>query len=382
MTLEFDYLTRLAREYLRREKATVAPPDGLDWSRFLQLCGESRVAGTVLPRIDRDGLDPSIVGRIDAAQQQAFEATILRLLHLERILPLLDDAGCRPVVLKGGVLATHYYRRPEHRFLADLDLLVERDLVETTCRILAGQGLSLTATEAAPEYYRDHHFHWIMGNGRGFVVEVHWALTLPGSIYHFDLDLLRSRLRSKELNRATMTVPAPPDLLLHVVAQCNAGGYGELRWLLDAALILREIDDPAALIRQAREQNQDAALWLLLQQVQQWTGVSIGEDFVAELAPGRRTARILASVAGDMVSRSREFRERGEMHQLLHWLCCPTSALRRRESWRFLRPGPEYWLEQGYTSRKRPSLATRLRAGLGRWKTALYLARIAADRMR
>ena len=373
MALEFEYLATLTRDYIPADRPASRPPADLDWFRFIQLCLDNRVAGTLLPLVPREGLPREIIEKLDEAQRLMTEATILRLLFLERILPELEKAGCRPIVLKGGVLAT-LYKLPQQRFLADLDILVEPDQLERTCSALQGLGLQFTHTKADPRYYQDHHFHWIMDNGAGFIVEVHWALTMPHSIYCFDLAGLHARAHTLPLNKTTMRVPAPVDLLLHVVTQCTGGGFGEMRLVIDAALLYPTVEGPDALIRQALDQNQGTALWLLLAQVASFTGTPISRDLLDRLAPGKNTARLLVNLANRMLGGRGEFRHRGEIPHLLHWLCAPTNSLRRRELRRFLFPGEEYWLEIGFPPQAFPGPLFRLTTRLSRLKTLLYLA--------
>lgn len=374
MSLEFDYLAALTRDYFREGEEPTGPAPSLDWARFLQICSDHHVGGTLLPLVPRGGLSTEVLRQMEESQRRSTESTILRLLFLERILPELANAGCSPIVLKGGVLATDYYRQPEQRYLADLDLLVTDDQVEPTCKALWKLGLRFTETAAHPSYYRDHHFHWIMGNAAGFVVEVHWALTLPESIYSFDLARLRARSRTLPLNNSEMTVPGPADLLLHVVAQCTAGGFGELRRIIDSALIFPKVENLPELAEQAREQNQPTALWLMLLQTQRWTGLKVPEEFLNDLCPGKTTARMLERLAEKMVRHDANFRHRGEFHNLLHWLCAPTPALRKRELRRFLSPDSAHWLELGYAEESPPGLPRRLAARLSRLSTACYLA--------
>ncbi len=374
MLQEFEYIADLTRNYFQPEPQRLAPPAHLDWKRFLQLCFEHRITGTVLPYIERSGLDAEMANQLDVIEGQAGRETMVRLLFLEKVLATLATADCHPIVLKGGPLATDYYRRTEHRFLADLDLLVEPDEVETACHTLASLGLKLSSTRADPGYYRDHHFHWILSNDNGFVVEVHWGLTLPESIYSFDLEGLKHRSVDTVLNSTRMRAPSPEDLLLHIVGQCTGGGFGEMRRVIDAALLYPAIQDPQALVEQARNQNQGHALWALLTLVEDWTGVQVPSAVMDRLRPPTRTARLLHNLTGRVFFGRDHFLHRGEIQHLLHWLCAPSAELRRRELRKYLSPGKSYWLEVGYAEDAGPSLAVRLVNRISRMKAVAYLA--------
>ena len=374
MAREFEYLATLTREYFLNGRSASRPPVELDWFRFIQLNLEQRVAGTLLPLIPRDDLDEITKKHLDETERMVGEESILRLLFLERIVPELEAAGCRPVILKGGALATHYYDRPEQRYLADLDILVERENVDRSCTVLKELGLHFTKTLADPKYYEDYHFHWIMDNGTGLVVEVHWDLTEPDSIYRFDTAGLIERSRTFPLNKTTMRIPSTIDLLLHIVTQCTAGGFGEMRRVIDAALLWQAVKSQDTLIKQAVAQNQGAALWLLLNQVVRWTDVLVPEDFLDRLSPGKHTARLLSGLAQRMVRGKSEFRHRGEIPFLLNWLCAPSPRLRRQEMLRYLSPGDGHWLESGFSREALPGFSVRIMARLSRVIMVLYLA--------
>lgn len=377
LNLELDYLTSLIRGYHRPGDAALPAPDGLDWERFLHLCFQHRVTGAVLPRIDRASAGAQMAEQLDGLQGQAGRETTMRLLFLESVLARLETIDCRPLVLKGAPLAVGYYHDPGERYMADLDLLVPRDRIEATCEALAGMGLTRARTQADPQYYRDHHFHWILSNQHGFVVEVHWSLTLPESIYRVDLAGIQERAREVALGGHMMRIPSPADLLLHIVGQCTAGGFGELRRAMDTALLLPRIPDRDELIRLARAQNQATALWALLRLTRRYTGVETDRDLLRELEPSPRTARLLDGLTDEMVFGRGPRAHRAEVQELLHWLCVPSQHLRRRELGRYLAPGPGYWLGIGYSARRGPSVARRLLHRASRLKSLIYLAFVA-----
>lgn len=377
MAHEFEYLTALTKNYVLAEHSVSEPPEGLDWSVFKELCRFHKVTGTLLPTIPRSNLSPEVCADLAKVQATTAQHTVLNLMFLERILPQLEGAGCQPIVLKGGVLATHYYQEAEHRFLADLDILVPSDQVDNACDVLIAMGLDFADTVANPEYYRNHHFHWIMSNDAGFVVEVHWDLTVPDSAFRFDLVEVRDRSYAVSLGMTSMRVLEPIDHLLHIVTQCIEGGFCELRRIIDAALLFGAVDNTVELARRAQARNQGTALWLLLNQVESWTGVRIPTTLIEELAPGTTICRLLQCLADKMLRGKDEIRHHSEIHHLLEWSCLPSLILRWEAIWSFLSPGKEYWLEQGYSPQKIPGTAKVMKLRLSRASTLFYLFRTA-----
>lgn len=288
MATEHAYLRDLMGAYVRGDRALLAAPSGLDWERFTRLLVDHKIAGTLLPLVDRDGLDPKLDQWLGSIRKSFARSTILRLLHLESVLATLRGAGCRPIVLKGGVLATDYYARAEDRYLNDLDILVDRSDVETACFAMGELGLDFVDTKAQRLYYEKYHFHWIMGDVQGNVVEIHWDLNLVESMYHFDLEGLRRRAVTVDLNGTEMVTPEPADMLLHIVTQSVEGGFHELRHLIDAALILPRVGAPEALVRRAREQNMQIALWALMHRLSRWIDVPIPAALLEGIEPAAR----------------------------------------------------------------------------------------------
>lgn len=347
MGTEHTYLADLIRAYLEGDgRPRPAPPD-LDWQRFSRLLVEHKLAGTLLPLVAREGLDPKLEAWLDSMHQSFTRSTILRLMHLEKVLKSLRDAGCHPVVLKGAVLATDYYRLPEERYLNDLDILVDRGEVEVACLAMSELGLEFVDTRAKRLYYEKYHFHWILGDETGNIVEIHWDLNLVDSLYRFDLEGLRGRAVPFDLNGIGMRTPEPGDLLLHIVTQSVEGGFFELRHIVDAALILPRIEDSRELARRARRQNMDVALWALMHRLSRWTDVRIPPALAGEIAPRGRSAKLLRRVLDGELLLRRHVLTGHDLNQHFNWLCAPTTRLRWCALRHLLFPGEAHWLEHG-----------------------------------
>lgn len=374
MGAEQKYLRDLIEAYLQSPKRPLAAPPELDWKLFAEMLIDHKLAGTLPPLVDREGLDPKLNAWLESVYDSFAKSTVLRLLHLERVLAALTEAGCRPIVLKGGVLATTYYERPQDRYLNDLDVLVDRPEVEAACFAMGELGLDFVDTQAMRLYYEKYHFHWIMGDKKGNVVEIHWDLNLVESIYRFDLEGLRSRAMLVDLNGTEMKVPEPVDMLLHIVTQSIEGGFHELRHLVDAALILPRIDQPELLVRRARQQNMQVALWALLYRLSCWTDVAIPPELLGAIEPRGLAAGLLKRILDDERCARRPSRKGHPLNQHFNWLCAPTSRLRWKMLWRFLFPGESHWLEHGVSPSHHAHGWSPLKLWLVRFRSLLKLA--------
>ena len=378
MIPESRYLQQLARAFVEGEDcdSDLAPAadDFLSWDKRLQLLLDHNVFGSLVPLISGRDFSDVQRTRLRESLDDFSRRNTLMLLELERILLRLEAAGCAPVVLKGAALASTVYESPGQRYFIDLDILVPRERIETACDVLLGGGYRLSHGPGEQAHYAAHHFHWILLNARGHCVEIHWALTLPDSIFDFDLDGLRERARTAPLGRGAMRVPSAQDQILHAVLQCIADGFSDLRRILDTALLLRRIDDPAALIDQARAQNMSCGLWILLKLTRDLTGVGIPGEALDRIAPGAGKRRVLEKMNLAEICLQRQAIETPWMIFLLHALSVPTPRLLMRELYRHVFPEEGALLEMGFAADRMPGWWRRKVVSFGRLRS---LARIA-----
>ena len=230
-----------------------------------------------LPAADRE--------RFRRALGFARQRTTLLLLELELILPAFADAGCRPVALKGAGLALGNYLRPEDRWFIDLDLLVTREELPQAYNALERVGYRFHDTARSSRYYEEHHFHRILRNAQGIFLEVHWPATLPASVYTFDLEALRRDAVERPLVRTTVRTPSARDQILHGVLQSIAGGYSDLRRILDLQLLDAALGDRMQLAAYATHHNLATGLWLQYRLREELMDVAMPREIVDRCAP-------------------------------------------------------------------------------------------------
>jgi hypothetical protein len=298
--------------------------------------------------------------------------TTVMLLALEKIQPALEVAGCRPLVLKGGALALDVYPVPEQRWFLDLDLLVPPPQRDTALATLAEMGYRGDERRHDPRYYDAHHFHRILSNPQGVVVELHWAVTLARSMYRYDLEAMRSGAATVALGKTTARIPTSVDLILLTALQNVAGGFEDLRRVLDAALLERRLSaaDREVLVARARASNLATALWLQYRLLGEITGLQAPATVMNELQPNAAIRRCLDRVP---VARLCVNGHRGAptaYPYLLHCLCAPTVRLRIREMTRYVVLGPDLLQEAAVLRGESPSFVRRVILTLQRLKAA------------
>lgn len=229
------------------------PADHLDWlvdgeafARLMARAVPHGVAGLVLSGLarlhDDGGLVPEVAREVHQALALVRRQATFWAMEQDRILAALGREGLEPVVLKGGALRHVAYARPVERTMGDLDLLVPAHEVESVLEALAALGYASPYPDAAPEGFREHHYHERVAL-RGFEIEVHWGLTRPGADLRLDADLvLRRARRVQPQGAAPLRVPSPEDNLLHAISQSEQGAVHKLSRMVDLDRIVASSD--------------------------------------------------------------------------------------------------------------------------------------------
>lgn len=365
-----ETLRQLVRAWAGVTPAPAEPPaDPAAVWRLLWAHHAEAALGPLLPAAAR-------ISRTDESVTTARERTLQLLLELERVAPALEAAGCRPVVLKGAALALAYYEDPAQRWFVDLDILVPRDRVGCACDALAELGYRPLETAVPVDLYDEFHLHRILEGPGGVVVEVHWALTLPGSVYSYDTEGVRERSRELALGGGACRVASPEDQVLHAVYQHVADGFVDLRRVLDLALLAGELDEAGwrRVATLAVTGRMERALTLWLDVAGRILGRPVKDDLWIKSPVGPRTWRAATNlgVAEGLLDR-RATCTRGYV-AFLHLLLVPGRWRRWRELWRDLVPDDERIVGTGAVPGRWEMLPRRLRAGLGNGRA---LARVA-----
>jgi hypothetical protein len=366
LTPEVEYIGDLARAWARGVTGTVPPLAELDGDRFLRLLAGQPAMQTVARFVDRSVLPGAEVSRFDRAVEISRRRTTIMLLELERVLAALAEVGCQPVVLKGASLALTAYEAPEDRWFVDLDLLVPPEEQATVYDVLDRLGYRFSEPRHAVKYYQKYHFHRILTSNQGICIEVHWAVTLPRSIYRFDLDALRARAGKHPLGKLSLRAPHAVDQILHGVLQSIPSGYADLRRLLDLHRLdaLIDDDDRHELCRQAADCRLRTGLWLQYRLRETVLGFEIPAVVERKCRPSPTLRRIFEGLdltAGCLAHGTSRF---DGFTELVHLLCTPPRQ-RARALGRFALPSEEMYLHAGLELGHLPSAIDML----------LYLAR-------
>jgi hypothetical protein len=374
------YLVDLATAWANRAAGPVALPAGFAPAAHGPALRAALVAHNVEVALGAL-LPPSLVDETFTDQCATSRArTMSLLLEAERILPLVGRHAERPVLLKGAALALRTYPEPAQRWFLDLDLLVPRSAVGPVCQELERAGYRPLPGGRDPRFYEKYHLHRILLGPAGACVEVHWDLTLPGSVYHLSATGVTARARPDQLGRQPVWRPCAVDQVLHATYQNIADGWLDLRRVLDLALLVPALGpaERTMLVDLARHTGLERALALSLHLVKFMAGV--GGDLADELAPrlgpaAWRLARGLDVAGGCLDRRGRSVEG---YTSLLHLLSTPRGAQRWRELGRFLWVGEERLLDMGHRATALPGLGGRTRIGAHQLVAAARMGALAS----
>jgi hypothetical protein len=374
---EQQYLITLARAWVEGATGPVVPPMNPDPAAMRAALLAHNVDATLGPLLPANLRTTTFDDQMAASRIRTTDL----LLECERILPLVRRHVERPLLLKGGALALRTYPDPGQRWFLDLDLLVPRSAVAAVCHELEQAGYRPLPNGRDPRFYEKYHLHRILLGPSGACVEVHWDLTLPGSVYLLSAAGVTARARPHRLGRMSLWHPSPVDQILHAVYQNIADGYLDLRRVLDLALLVPALSpaESVMLVDLAERAGLERSLALSLHVMKSVTGVE--SEWMAPLdyafgSAAWRMVRGLDVVGGCLDRRARAVEG---YTALLHLLTTPRGGLRLRETARLLWVGEERLLDMGHRAGALPGLWGRTRVGLHQ---ALLLVRMTGLAMR
>lgn len=190
------------------------------------------------PRDVRDALD---------RRRRASAVATLRLgKQLFSLLVGLQEGGIHAISLKGPALSAQVYGDPLMRHPGDIDLLVDRPVLERAITILEAVQYRETQTHLhpltrkriqrqGPEVEMIHDF--------GAPVEIHWALAPASVSFQPDLAQMRSRAIDVALWGRSVPVLAPEDLLLYLCLHGAKHHWWRLILFCDLAALVRGCPD-------------------------------------------------------------------------------------------------------------------------------------------
>jgi hypothetical protein len=159
-------------------------------------------------------------------------------------LCVLHGAEVEVLALKGLPLALEHYAHPSLRPMTDVDVLVQRSAARRALDALREAGWSPSSRVPGDVLARLPEVTCRSPDGLG-LLDLHWRLVpWVDRDGHGDDPALWAAARRLEVRGAAALVPAPHDLLLHVLLHAYRSGWAEVpRFAADTIILTRRAAD-------------------------------------------------------------------------------------------------------------------------------------------
>jgi hypothetical protein len=236
------------------EAEAVSLPEPLPWASIVRLAQKNATT----PLLYEAALSQALPVPQEQMEvlRQAYYATAAmnaRLLgELERVLEHLSVSGVPAIVLKGAALAETVYDSAALRPMADLDILVPRDGVIETARLLEPLGYRARPGPPGHSFEYETRYSGEISLDRtapagGVMLDVHWHLLPHQWLHHatrLDVEALWRSAEPLTLGTVSALQLGPEDSLIHLCLHAGYGqGYAYLLNLLDIDCLVRAHSD-------------------------------------------------------------------------------------------------------------------------------------------
>lgn len=228
----------ILRAYVHDEKVNVVLDNKTTWGKILEESREHCVDGVVYSTIKWDDNTTFIDKNLkNEWKNSVFFQSIWQISHINKtcdIFKKLNEENIEFIALKGFIIR-ELYKRPEHRTMGDIDILVHKEDLERISSYLYDLG-----------YKKDGETgHHIGFEKNGYPsIEVHWKL-VNKNYFKAEVPLEKEvwkNIKKVNVNGVEVLVMSTEDMLvhlcLHMAVHIAAGGFG-VRQLLDIALIVK-----------------------------------------------------------------------------------------------------------------------------------------------
>ena len=218
--------------------------------------GSLRLLPLLYRNLKNLGVTGPLIGRLLGVYRQSWYRNELLFRRVETVLRALTVAGIPTMVLKGTALSLLVYREHASRPMKDADIAVPSPHAETALGVVRSLGwMPKPETGGLPPIYPvARHFL----DASGHELDLHWHVLNGGRRADADDDLWSAAVPLR-VGAVETRALHPADQLLHVLVHGIVWNpVPQIRWVADAALVLRETGeafDWDRLMAQTRERG-------------------------------------------------------------------------------------------------------------------------------
>ncbi len=276
------------------------------------------------------------------------------MMHvLERVAARFNQAGVRLMVLKGAALNLTLYARPDERPMSDLDLLVRPADVDRAVAVVEALGAVRGEPLVRDGFFPRFHYEteYKLGEVLPVRIDLHVRPFRPLRYSRLvPADAFWERADPVRIGRATVWVPSPEEMLIHLAVHSAVHGNPRQVWLAD---IKRWADAHQSGLDWDRFLDA-ARAWGLTLPVEK--GIGRTERACGPVCPPGVMRLLAAECVGWRDRLALDQAPRDAAHPLAHiavdFICTPGWRFPLAYVWAVAMPGPEH-MGQWYTRRHR-----------------------------
>lgn len=312
---EVELLTRcLGEEDTGAKAERLSALTGPEWKAIYQASLDLGLAPLLYDRLRPFKKDIRLPVDIERRLMEVYLNSAARNMRLyselSRVLKTLKDAGIPVIPVKGAYLAEAVYGNTALRPMRDVDLLVRQEDFRKTIELLTSKGYRAEGKAATEDVLSAQQHYPPLTGKNGLSIEVHWTLTQPDLKDHIETKGIWHRVRPGIVAGAEVSVLSPEDLIVHlcVHAALHHSLAGQLRSLFDISRTIRfyadDIDWPL-MGDLARLWGAERSVYLVLVLTGRYAGISVPEDFMADIRPENNISEIFGIAERLLFDRSR-----------------------------------------------------------------------------
>jgi Uncharacterised nucleotidyltransferase len=199
-----------------------------------------RLLPLVYARMRRIGASHPEMSRLRGIYRYSWCEAQTRIQAAEYAIEALNAAGIDVMASKGLALIAAHYETPALRPMSDIDLYVPRRRLADAIAALGQVGWHI-ADPRADRGLRDMsilHASVTMWHDKWGELDLHWKL-MANVLARPVMTRFWARSQTGLVGRSQVRIPAPDDLLLHVIAHgVISNALSPIRWIPDAAWIV------------------------------------------------------------------------------------------------------------------------------------------------
>lgn len=203
--------------------------------------GSFRLLPLLYANMSRLKLQDSLMGRLKGTYRRAWCEAQTRFEQACKVLTMLNEHGIETVVIKGIPLSLTYYPNETLRPMADIDIVVRHGQAAAAIRLLesAGWARGPTSRDENLQYHHAMQFFWPAGGE----LDLHWHFLTEcrsdAANEHFWRNSTPLDVKGVKTRQLGHT-----DMFIHTVIHGIRWNLEPpIRWIADAAMILRRADD-------------------------------------------------------------------------------------------------------------------------------------------